>query len=603
MLTEPKYDQETWEEIVTRGREKIREWYPGWNDDNYSDPGITILELFSYLKEVQNFHMEQTGAAHLRKYLKLLGEKTLTRVPAKAYVILDVSRQTKLRGGTGMYAGTICFETIREQMAAGGLFLGFEGRTREGECLFSLRGEWLRDGKALSLYPFGPNPKKDSRFNVFLSEPLYSGEPYGLYLGYDQQEESRQNKVDESRYDGYGFLPPARIALQVKTRDGWQEAETEDETLGLCRSGILWFRFAGEMDKREPQLRLSLQECDYLNPPLLTRISLSMAPVLQQQTRKRLPEYRGTGFPGQRFDLEEEGLCGERFSIRVEDPVRRGSFQEWIFREDLDSSGPEDAHFTIDGSYLVFGDGFRGICPEGRIQVTRWVRTLGKAGNIKSGTITSLVNPPESVLYLTNESDAAGGRDEETPEEAFARYGSGSFRTVRAVTPEDYEQLVREAPGLAVADCRAWLSDPLYNRISVAVRPYKADGMGKLTKTMERNLYCYLEEKRLIGTRISLISPEYIFLSVACEAVGRTGYRMAGPLVEEEIRRYLSGRSFGEGISYGQFFGYLDTLSCLSQVRTLRIETWGRAVRNSVGDVMLPPNGLFILREARCLLY
>lgn len=603
MLTEPKLDRETWEEIAVRAREKIREWYPEWNDDNGSDPGITLLELFSFLKEIQNFHMEQTGPAHLKKYLKLLGERPHTRRPAEAFVTVNVSRQTKLPAQTRMYAGRISFETVREQMAAGSLFLGFESKTEEGAALFSLKGDWLKEGKELSLYPFGKEPAKGNGLLIFLSEPLYSEEPYALYLGCNEETGYRRNPPDEARYDGYGFMPPARLSLEVRTEEGWVEAAAEDETLGLCRSGVIWFRFSDSMNRREPALRLVLTECDYQDAPVISRISLSMVPVLQQETRRKLPEYMGTGFPGQRFCLEEEGLCGESFSLWAEDPVHRGRFLEWEYKEDLDSSGPEDRHYMLEGRYLVFGDGFYGMAPEGRIQVCRWIRTLGAGGNIKSGTITTMENPPDSVILITNEMDARGGQNEETLEEAFARYKSGSFKQVRAVTPEDYEQLVKNAPGLAIEDCHAWQGSSSFNHISIAVRPFRADGMGKLTRTTERNLYCYLEEKRLIGTRITLLSPEYIFLSVTCEAVGKINYRNARQQVEEEIRRWLSGRGFGQGISYGRFFGYLDTLACVSEIRSLRLETWGRAVRNSAGDVMLPPNGFFILREVKCILY
>ncbi len=603
MLTELKADRESWEELVKRGREIIREWYPGWNDDNASDPGITILELFAFLKEVQNFHMEQTGPAHLRKYLKLLGERTLTRQPAKAYVTVDVNKQTRFAEKTRMYAGTISFETVREQTVAGRLFTGFDAETADGGSLLSLRGDWLGKGTDLSLYPFGDAPVKGNRFCMLLSEPLHPGEPYGLYLGYDEQAARRQNPVDMAGYDGYEFLPPAVLSLQIKTKKGWEKARLEDETLGLCRSGMLWFRFNKEMDCEAPAFCLVLETCDYLNAPQLSRISLSMVFVQQQETRRSLPEFPATGFPNQRISLEEEGLCRERFSILVEEAEREGEFREWSFREDLDGSKPEDRHYMLDGSFLVFGNGFHGMIPEGRIRVGRWVRTLGKGGNIKSGTITSLEKPLQSVISLTNECDAVGGRDEETLEEAFERYRNGSFRGVRAVTPEDYEYLVKTAPGLEIEDCHAWLSDRSFNRISIAVRPYKADGMGKLTKTMEQNLYRYLEEKRLVGTRILLVSPEYIFLSVVCEAVGKISYRNSKEIVEEEIRRFTAGKSFGQTLCYGRLFGFLDTLACISEVKALRIETYGRAVRNGAGDVTLPPNGLFILREAKCILY
>ena len=59
MLPVISLDDERFEEIVDKARKMIPNLYPEWTDHNYHDPGITMLELFAWLKEIQQFHMDQ----------------------------------------------------------------------------------------------------------------------------------------------------------------------------------------------------------------------------------------------------------------------------------------------------------------------------------------------------------------------------------------------------------------------------------------------------------------------------------------------------------------------------------------------------------------
>ena len=72
MLPDIRLDTENFEEIVEKARKMIPGIDPNWTDFNYHDPGMTFLELFAWMKEMQQFHMDQIGDLHRRKYLKLL---------------------------------------------------------------------------------------------------------------------------------------------------------------------------------------------------------------------------------------------------------------------------------------------------------------------------------------------------------------------------------------------------------------------------------------------------------------------------------------------------------------------------------------------------
>lgn len=59
---------EPWESVMERLREEIPRLYPGWTDYNIHDPGITVLELFAWMRQVQMYHASRIGPGHLQKF-------------------------------------------------------------------------------------------------------------------------------------------------------------------------------------------------------------------------------------------------------------------------------------------------------------------------------------------------------------------------------------------------------------------------------------------------------------------------------------------------------------------------------------------------------
>ena len=85
MLPEISLDTTNFEEIVKKARSQIAEVYPQWTDYNYHDPGITILELFAFLKAAQQFYIDQTSDDIRKKFLQLIGISLEKRKSAETY--------------------------------------------------------------------------------------------------------------------------------------------------------------------------------------------------------------------------------------------------------------------------------------------------------------------------------------------------------------------------------------------------------------------------------------------------------------------------------------------------------------------------------------
>lgn len=653
----------TWKEEVEDLKEMIPRICPQWTDYNIHDPGITLIELFAWLQQAQMYQIRQIGRDHKREYLQLLGVKPVKLTPASTFVTVKASSSLFLPSGTRFYAGTIPFESKEPQMVTEGDFLSFftGGNGQD----YILEGDWLREGRDVSVFPFGREPKAGAFMEIRLARPLKEGVCHRLYMEFAGEPGRERVSVDENAFDGHGFYPLAEIKMEYSGVNGWRPVGEggRDGTYGFLQNGSIRFSLDTPMKEGDYRLRFTLARCDYCIPPCITRISLAMVKLWQQETvrEEALPVFQGTGFPNQFFDLEEEGLIEEELKVCVDTPgdhrpkvkmlgdpgldvkmlekhrqdvkapemlgkERASALWEtegknadvWTKVEDFHCSGPEDRHYRLEKEGILFGDGIHGRSPEGRIRIMRLVRSLGDKGNIKSGTISKLELPEEAGstpgedweqipedLVITHEMDVTGGRARESEQEALVRFQTEQKRgwaapRHRAVTLSDYERLALGTPGLMIEDCKAYVANPQSREVILAVKPCSRQEKPALTNGYERNLYRFLEEKRMIGTKILVVSPDYFEVSVVCTVCAKVQYRMASRTVEEEIRRWILGRGFGQGILYGELLGMIDALPCVQQVCSLWLDGGSRGKRSQRGDLALPANGLLYLKKVTC---
>ena len=66
-------DDITYEQLVSDAIRRISSFTNKWTNYNPSDPGITFIELFAFLAEIQIYRLNRIGDDHYKKYLKLLG--------------------------------------------------------------------------------------------------------------------------------------------------------------------------------------------------------------------------------------------------------------------------------------------------------------------------------------------------------------------------------------------------------------------------------------------------------------------------------------------------------------------------------------------------
>src|SRR5437870_5046768 len=77
-------DDRRWADLVDEGRALIPFYSPEWTDHNVSDPGITLIELFAWLAEMDIYRLNRIPDSHLRKFISLVGVRPAPPQPSIA---------------------------------------------------------------------------------------------------------------------------------------------------------------------------------------------------------------------------------------------------------------------------------------------------------------------------------------------------------------------------------------------------------------------------------------------------------------------------------------------------------------------------------------
>lgn len=284
MLPVPNLDDENYQEISKRAKKMIATFFPEWTDYNEHDPGITFLELFSWMKEMQQFHLNQIGKENYKKYLRLLGCSRKESCGAKAYICLpEVKEDFYLPKGSVAYAGEIPFETMEPELVASANIVQAISVRGDNLVIFQNTKEW-QEGK-MTFMPFGQKPEPENQFIIDFDSPLKKHQTHTLFFQVFDDYPVKRNLIH-----GESFYPLAVFAYEYYDGMDWKEMSIQtDETYQFLQSGMLRFVLPGDMGEDRDsgcyRIRVRILSCEYEVPPVLQGVNLNMIPVQQQKTR------------------------------------------------------------------------------------------------------------------------------------------------------------------------------------------------------------------------------------------------------------------------------------------------------------------------------
>jgi predicted phage baseplate assembly protein len=414
----------------------------------------------------------------------------------------------------------------------------------------------------------------------------------------------------DCRVSGVG-VDPTNPPLQWEAWTGgqWTSCDVEkDETGGLNRPGDIIVHvpedhrdsiIAGE---RAGWLRCRLlapqpEQRTYSESPQVKSLSaFTMGGTTRTMHAEVVREEElgvSDGTPAQRFRL------GRSPVVPWEEPsmlavLDGDGVTQWHPVEHFAESGPDDHVFRLDpfvgevqfGPAVRQADGslrcYGSIPPKGSLLRLAGYRTGGgAAGNLSANMIHVLKTSNPDISRVENRRPAVGGADAESLEDAKIRGPLLLRSRSRAVTAEDYVQLTMQvAPEIGRVHCVATESGPDVGGVRVLLVPrVTRDGSGRIRREdlqpLEQSLQritAHLTERKLIGTRLVVEPPDYVWLTAVVSVTARPRFRsddVRSEVLQALYRLFdpLIGGADQRGWPFGRAVQASEVNAALSQVR------------------------------------
>lgn len=323
----PNLDDRTWVDLVEEARSLIPRVAPLWTDHNAHDPGITFIELFAWLAEMQLYQLNRVSQRHREVFGELVGVKRRLRKPAQ----VDVWVEGKLNTGMFLPGGTqlsplegqeIIFETQKD------IFLSQSQLQRVITVAGTDRIDQTKANEKLGIafLAFGENALRDAElrlgFDAFhpLNEPTLR--LTASVFTDDLAGPCSANAPAEQTEDRQPIGPFVDLVWEYLTAGNrWSPLEFKDETGALTRSGAITLAVPRDAAKGDVGLfwiRARIRQGDYDIEPRLLSISLNVLPCAQVETVRNEELGPVTGRPNQAFKLAKKPILVREADSRTE---------------------------------------------------------------------------------------------------------------------------------------------------------------------------------------------------------------------------------------------------------------------------------------------
>ncbi len=550
-LPTPNLDDRRFQNFVDEAKRLIPRYCPEWTDHNVSDPGVTLIELFAWMVEALIYRLNQVPEKSYITFMELMGIRL--QPPTAARTDLMFGLAAPANGRISIPAGTevTTVQTGTERAV-----------TFSTDCELVLHPALLHI--CLTASEGGPATEQTWKLGVDSEHVLaFQTLPQpgdAFYLGYAVDISRHILRLQiECSIEGLGVDPTnPPLVWEAHTTHGWEIVDVmEDETAGLNRSGRVILFLPHQINHRELHGHSACWlRCRHI-APLPDQPTYTASPRIAAlhsatvggtvEATHAVPVMgevlgRSDGNPGQIFRLEYPPILPRRDGEHIEVQEEDGTWTTWHECAHFGLSQSEDRHFTLDSvsGELRFGPNIResdgsdrqygAIPPRGRpVRFSRYRNGGGTIGNVGAKTLTVLRRSVSYVGEVTNRRAAGGGSDAETLEGAALRAPQVLRSSARAVTAQDFTHLACEAvPGIR-AHCilPGSLDDPdspppgevvllvvpPLEQPELALSPADLLLAPKLVQTLQE----YLDDRRLLTSRLTIRPPEYRWVTVEAQ--------------------------------------------------------------------------------------
>jgi predicted phage baseplate assembly protein len=636
MLPAPNLDDRDFQQLVDDAKRLVQQRCPSWTDHNVSDPGVTLIEAVAQMIDQLIYRLNRVPDLNYIKFLELIGVELRPPAASRGQVTFWLSApqpQTVLVRSESQVAtprtdisDPVVFSTTRQLDIVPCSFVHalvqpnrspgpspMEDRTltlgREPRPEFVERGE---SDPQRGFEAFSKVPVVGDAMMVGLSAAVPS---CAVLLRFN------------CPVSGEGIDPrrPPRV-WEAWTDEGWVACEVgEDGTGGLNKPGDVvlhvpdnhqaWIPpgFKPADNKQNGWLRCRLIEPAkdkpfYRKSPRIYDIEAhtigGTAPMVNAEVVRSEVLGRSDGTPAQTFPLQRRPVVASDAPLSL--TVLAGEDeQQWTEVRHFALSGADDRHFRVDAyaGEVQFGPAIRGargelirhgeIPPRGAaLRLEAYQAGGGQAGNVARGQVRLLKTSIPYVSRVENRIPAIGGAEAETLSNAKARGPLLLRSRGRAVTAEDFEELARDvAPDAARVRCIPEAGAT--SGVRVLVVPHAvSDEVGQIERAdldppwqvLER-ISNSLDERRLVGTRLIVQPPEYLWLTAIVDLSARA--KFDPDKVHTDVLRALyhlyhplvggpdgTGWPFGRSVQSHEVHAALARIPGVDMSRELRVKLY-----------------------------
>lgn len=672
-LPVPNLDDRRFQELVDEAKRRIPRYAPQWTDHNVSDPGVTLIELFAWMTEQYLFRLNQVPDKNFITFLDLIGVRLAPAQPAKGDVTfilsttptperrLIIPRWTEVATERTETEEAIVFTTDQDAevlpprsrwvlTSADGEDYADQSRVLKGEVTFDA---WSNPPAPPQAFYLG----FDEDLSAHTLALEFDCEKTAIGIDPDKPpwrwevwrgNELRWQVVPAASDTTAGLNQPGEVRLHLPYR---------------CQPHRLQLREAKTWLRCSPVTDLLPGEMPYARSPRIRRLGAYTIGITVPVTHALPvgPEQLGisNGQPAQRFQLLYNNILkpeGPEEVVEVE--TEDGDWEAWKAVRDFGDSRPDDKHYVLDpvSGQIEFGpairqrDGtepqFGAVPPIGRrIRMRRYRIGGGVRGNVAEGRVKVLKSTLPYVASITNRYAITGGLEAQTLEDAKMRAPSVLRTRFRAVTADDYEFLSQQVEGVGRVRClQPRPGDPeapapgtVLLLVIPGLPPMEGEELErhialrealpqedrrpaveaelqtqlKLPPATEVRLRDYLDERRLLTTRLDIRAPEYVW--VAVETRIKTQPKAEPERVRRDVKvalyRFLhplyggpdgTGWPFGQPLTIDKVYALIQTVPGVEYATELKLypidlsDPVGQRLGKKEEVIPVPPNGVIV---------
>lgn len=331
-LPKPNLDDKRFDQLVEEARKLIPGYDPQWTDHNWSDPGITFIDLFAWLTEMTLYRINLVNDSHRLKYLKLLGVRPLPSMPSKVDLTFKSDHMQLLKSGEETYTeisdNKIYFELCEDIMIVPLILkkvivyevnVGVFDRTDANEkddLFYAPFGFDIKDGCMLYL-GFDLDGSADPKSFDSVS---FNSMSFACYL----YERGLREPVKHDEEENYDFINSnLRWAYSSSCKTKWMNTSPIDETKGFKKSGKLIFkdiidwRRSVVVSYTHYWLRCLVEKSGFEYPPRIETIRLNTVSAVHGRTIWSKEIWKSNGLPGQVFKLKNKPVLDGTLELLI----------------------------------------------------------------------------------------------------------------------------------------------------------------------------------------------------------------------------------------------------------------------------------------------